>query len=635
MSGIMQIAASIFAAAAGPPGPSPTTPGNLGTITVASQPYSDGIDFGTSYGAASGAIDSSRFPAFGTVTGGTQILVNVDVGGGFTQLNIADGSYTGFTVTNGAVDGDTSNSQYFTVDGTTTSFTIASTGVGTYKYLASGDPFGLTSKLGQTLAVDLVVPGVFLFGDITVGTDGIIYGWDQYGSVGSSTISYPPDASNGIYYRTFGSYTRIELQPGTYYGVVIDGGTNTVDGGNTITATIGGVSSMLTVGNMLRADVAGDPFDLQSKNGQTLAVSVVAGGTPPPPTPGQFVSGNMTVGTVNEYGTDFWGWDPYGITPYGSATIPTPPTGPTLRIIYSTVLPGGGGNGTQINFISGTYGNIVVDGSAATIDGETSVTVTIDSVVQTGTLVTVSGGCKLFFAGDVFSLQSKNGQTLAVTMDAGGGGATTTYTANTDYSTSGSGGMQFTASGPPNTYNVSLNQFNWSNVAGYTALSNLTSGNTFAVTMPLSGSTSYTITLSSSWSGGGGSLSTVATANSSLPLSGGSTNIPSTITVTTGGGGGGTTYTSSGNWSSSGLYNYGSWQVNLNLTTASAELLAALNALTIGSTFSVTDGVYSPTVTVQNISGQPFSQFSYVTINVGTPSPMPPVNLTMLTSITI
>jgi hypothetical protein len=318
----------------------------------------------------------------------------------------------------------------------------------------------------------------------------------------------------------------------------------------------------------------------------------------------------------------------------GSSTIT--PANMVIQLYWASFgTPSGS---TKVRLESGTFGSVVVDSSLGTVDGETQLTVVVDSISQTGTLTTGSGYVELSITGDPYGFQTKSSQTLTVSVIAGtgGGGVTTTYTANTDYLTSGSGGMQFTASGPPNTYNVSLSQFNWSNAAGYAALSNLTSGNTFAVTMPLSGGTSYTITLSSSWSGGGGSLSTVATANSSLPLSGGATSIPSTITVTTGGGGGGgTTYTSSGNWSSSGLYNYGSWQVNLNLTTASAELLAALNALTIGSTFSVTDGVYSPTVTVQNISGQPFSQFNNVTINVGTPSPMPPVNLTMLTSITI
>ena len=126
---------------------------------------------------------------------------------------------------------------------------------------------------------------------------------------------------------------------------------------------------------------------------------------------GGFVSGNMTVGQSGGAFPEY-GWKQGN---YGSVTFPAFPTGPTVQIFYSSAAMGN----TRIDFFDGTYGATVVNGTLGTIDGETSVTVTIDGVTETGTLVAQGGvGCLLEFVGDAFSLQSKNGQTLAVNMVA-------------------------------------------------------------------------------------------------------------------------------------------------------------------------------------------------------------------------
>ena len=126
---------------------------------------------------------------------------------------------------------------------------------------------------------------------------------------------------------------------------------------------------------------------------------------------GGFVSGNMTVGNGGPGNTE-WGWKQGN---YGSVTFADFPTGPSVLINYDSSVA----NRTLIQLFDGTYGAIVVNGTLGTVNGETSATVTIDGIVQTGTWFASGGLVQLDFVGDVFSLQSKNGQTLAVNMDAG------------------------------------------------------------------------------------------------------------------------------------------------------------------------------------------------------------------------
>jgi hypothetical protein len=142
----------------------PVVPGNLGTITVASAPWPDGgAPSGTTYGA-NGLEASYYFPLFGTVTGGTSQLVHytgVEFGPQDQGwLILVDGSYSGFTVANGAINGNTSSSQFFTIGSVTETLSPGNFGnveVPRYRYGFSGDPFGLDTKLGQTLAVNLIL----------------------------------------------------------------------------------------------------------------------------------------------------------------------------------------------------------------------------------------------------------------------------------------------------------------------------------------------------------------------------------------------------------------------------------------------------------------------------------------------
>ena len=155
MSGIMMfhIATAVQAVGGGGGG------GNLGSITVASAPWPDGAPNGTTYGA-NGLEASYYFPLFGTVTGGTSQLVHytgVEFGPQDTGwLILVDGSYSGFTVVNGAINGNTSSSQFFTIGGVTATLSPGNFGnieVPRYRYGFYGDPFGLDTKLGQTIDV--------------------------------------------------------------------------------------------------------------------------------------------------------------------------------------------------------------------------------------------------------------------------------------------------------------------------------------------------------------------------------------------------------------------------------------------------------------------------------------------------
>ena len=135
--------------------------GNLGSITVASAPWPNGgAPSGTTYGANGLAADY-YFPVFGTVTGGTGQLVHYT---GFEfgpqdqgWLILVNGSYSGFTVSGGAINGITSGpglSQSFTIGGVTATIS-GNDGSGNFsgRYSFSGDPFGLDTKLGQTIDV--------------------------------------------------------------------------------------------------------------------------------------------------------------------------------------------------------------------------------------------------------------------------------------------------------------------------------------------------------------------------------------------------------------------------------------------------------------------------------------------------
>jgi len=118
-------------------------------------------------------------------------------------------------------------------------------------------------------------PTNIITGSLTVGNNGSTYGKIP-GGVGTMTTN-----PTGIipYVNYNGSTTVMGMQNGTYSGpagsVVYNG--TTLNGSTTFTMTIGGLSAQWQFGMMGLELVAGpgNPYQLNTKNGQTLSVSVV------------------------------------------------------------------------------------------------------------------------------------------------------------------------------------------------------------------------------------------------------------------------------------------------------------------------------------------------------------------------
>jgi hypothetical protein len=225
------------------------------------------------------------------------------------------------------------------------------------------------------------------------------------------------------------------------------------------------------------------------------------------------------------------------------------------------------------------------------------------------------------------------GSYVVIPSGTTGGGGSATYTSGTDYSNGMSGPPGIYLMGAPGDYAVQLASQWWTTTAGYDALYALTSGGTFTITMPTTGSTSYTITLTSSWSPGSYPMATF-TSSEPLSLMGGASSVPATVTVASSGGGGSSnTFTQSGNWETAYWASYGNLSISLSMSASSA-FLAKLNSTQDNITsITLVDTSYgSTTFTVQHISGLPVTTGSYVSIY--TPSPPGGVSWNQITSIT-
>ena len=620
------------------------TPNSIVVATI----NASGYDWYGAYDYTSGYINFG-ISDFGTVTSDYLYAVIYQTDGAnniLTNIALNDGSYTGFTVTNGAIDGDLqSYPRVFTIGGSNYTFNLTAQGY----YFAYGDPLNLASSVGSTITTvynpaiqPSVTPNSIIVAQYAGAGFVTYYGASKVFSTGYGTIvsSYLTE----VQYSN--SSTYIFLAPGTYTGFTVDSN-GAIDGDNSTarTFTVNSANAVFTVAgsppNYAYTNM-GNPFSLNTNVGNTLA-AIYDPAAQPVPGPGEFVSGNMTVGQGGPVNSDY-GWQEFS---FGSVTFPTFPTGPTYQIYYeSSPTPL-----TKISFFDGTFGTTVVDGDLGTIDGETSVTVTIDGVTEIGTLIANTSSCRLEFAGDVFSLQSKNTQTLAVTMVAGaatpGQVASGTITVGTDGPFYGySSGHSAPPFGSSTIDPAMVSYLTNSSFGGSTNIRII--GGTYGSVVvdsslgTVDGETQLTVVVD-----GISQTGTLIPSGSNLDLTiigdpySLQTKATQTLTVSIiagAGGGGTTTYTSSGNWNVSGFGDFGGWRVNFGLAgpSTAAGLVSALNALTVGSTFSITDSFsVTASVTVSSISGQPFSDSSFVTIYVNTPSPLPPSNWPGIASITI
>jgi hypothetical protein len=165
----------------------------------------------------------------------------------------------------------------------------------------------------------------------------------------------------------------------------------------------------------------------------------------------------------------------------------------------------------------------VVDGSLGTVDGETQLTMVIDGISQTGTLSVGGGGSYVEISppitGDPYGFQSKNGQTLTVSVIAGaGGGGGTTYTSSGNWM---SGGWVDNFDG---TWRFTLGLSSSVDAGLVSALNALTVGSAFSATRSAETVAATVQTISGqpySGSGGGGNstvnIYTVAHPTSNWP----------------------------------------------------------------------------------------------------------------------
>lgn len=532
-----------------------------------------------------GASDGERTTAIGTITSdylsSVEATLNIYDNTAYSYIYLKPGTYTGFSVgVDGAIDNDTpSYPRIFTINGNTYQFAYDINQLGYYIPTSCG----LENLTGQTIPVlydpatqPTVLPNTMFVNSYTSPYGGgTTYGASNQGQIIGYLIS--------DYFAAIEAYisgpsvgTTIQLNDGVYSGFSVSNGA--IDGDSGAGAfrvfTVDNVNYALTLeGSAPHYNYAAtsDIFGLQSNLYQVLSViydpAAQGGGA------------NTAAGTL-QVGSNGYGGYGFG-SGFGSINL-IPPF--VVNLSYE-------GSSTVIVFESGTWDGIVVNSTS--IDGQTSVTVTVDGVTKQGTLSSGGPGCIVSFTGDAFSLASKNGQVLDVTIDAGtgGGGSGTTYTVSTNYADYPGPGAYFDmgtfyANGPQ-----------WLTPAGFTALTALGNGSSFTVTMPGSG-TSYTITLTSSWNTSGMPYQVSFSSPTLPPQTYGPSSVPASITIGGGGGGGGTVVTlSPGSQWGPGT------SLTLYVSGGNTAAITAMDAAGSNPALTLTDNTSSPTTANVTVSG--------------------------------
>ena len=129
---------------------------------------------------------------------------------------------------------------------------------------------GITIGGGISFAIE-AGGGALITGTITVATNGSgQYGYNSGTPLGSASLS-PAGAVTAIDFN--GSSTQIALPGGTYGDVTTVFGTS-INGSATFTLKVDGIAQQASM-SVMGISVAGDPYGLASKVGQTLSVSLV------------------------------------------------------------------------------------------------------------------------------------------------------------------------------------------------------------------------------------------------------------------------------------------------------------------------------------------------------------------------
>lgn len=95
--------------------------------------------------------DTMSNPVFGQIRSSTIQYIYYNQGANQTRIKMIEGSFSGFSVSNGAISGDTNgSSRVFTINGSTYTFTFSSM---PQYYIASGDALSLASNVGADWSI--------------------------------------------------------------------------------------------------------------------------------------------------------------------------------------------------------------------------------------------------------------------------------------------------------------------------------------------------------------------------------------------------------------------------------------------------------------------------------------------------
>jgi hypothetical protein len=224
---------------------------------------------------------SSAAPTFGVLTSDYLWSIYHDTTAnpspiGKTIIFPKDGTYSGFSISSGAIDGDlTTYPRVFTITGDYGAENYELIYDGNFYYVALDDDAGLESRLGDTLGIvynpaiqptltanTIKIMQFSLSGELFSGatTNAASTSVGVFGTVVS-------DYLRSVFYRSTNTGTYIELVDGTYAGFSVSGGA--IDGdtsGSTRKFTINSIVETLTFDGAMysyqAAEPNGDPFGI-------------------------------------------------------------------------------------------------------------------------------------------------------------------------------------------------------------------------------------------------------------------------------------------------------------------------------------------------------------------------------------
>ena len=245
-----------------------------------------------------------------------------------------------------------------------------------------------------------------IFADTT--NQGTKWGW-QNGNFG--ICLFTPQLLSGIWYDSSTGLTYAQFVTGSWapinpsYGAAVIT-TSNINGMTAVTISTDGVTyvnstSAQTEAGGVRFTFTGDPFALEAAGESGFVgwadISYFDNGSPRP----------VALGTVTFAYDDLNDPAIYGFSAASGGSTTVQPN-MLSELFYSTTT-----TNTTVQLFTGSFSNntanVYSDIGVETINGSGAVSVTVNGVTQSGTLVSGSGGPKLVVSGDVYSIQTNLG----------------------------------------------------------------------------------------------------------------------------------------------------------------------------------------------------------------------------------